>query len=303
MTIYNFLKSGIIFLEKKGIKDSKNDAVQIFLNAFDLTLSKYLQCQDMNMLTIDSNIKKWDVKINKYNLNLVKRVKHMPLQYILNEAFFYNLKFYVDENVLIPRQDTEVLVDSVLNDDIIKNNDVSNNKINLLDLCTGSGVIGISISKNAKINNLILADCSEEALNIAKKNVIDNNIDNTNAFYIKTDMFSNIKSFLNKYNIDKFDIITINPPYIETEVINTLDDEVKNYEPRIALDGGYDGLDYYRIIFDNVDEFLSDKGKVFIEIGYNQGNAIREMFKNYNYNNFTIINDLSKNNRVVTFTL
>ena len=158
-----------MFLEKKGIKDSKNDAMQIFLNAFDLTLSKYLQCQDMNMLTIDSNIKKWDVKINKYNLNLVKRVKHMPLQYILNEAFFYNLKFYVDENVLIPRQDTEVLVDSVLNDDIIKNNDVSNNKINLLDLCTGSGVIGISISKNAKINNLILADCSEEALNIAKK--------------------------------------------------------------------------------------------------------------------------------------
>lgn len=301
MTLYKFLKSGILFLEKKGIKNAKDDAMQIFLNAFNLNLSKYFQYKDMDMLIIDSNIKNWDSKINIFNTNLVKRVKHMPIQYILNEAYFYNLKFYVDEKVLIPRQDTEVLVDTVLNDNIIKNN---NKDISLLDLCTGSGIIGISISKNANIKNLVFADCSDEVLNITKKNVINNNINDTNVFYINTDMFSNIKTFLNSNNeLDKFDIITINPPYIESEVINTLDEEVKNYEPRIALDGGNDGLDFYRIIFNEINKFLSDSGKVFMEIGYNQGNSIKVLFEKYNYNNFTIIKDLSNNDRVVTFTL
>ena len=295
MTLYKFLKSGTLFLEKKNIKNAKDDAMQIFLYAFDFTLSKYLQIKDINMMTLDNNVKKWDLKINKYNEMLVKRAKHMPLQYILNEAYFYNLKFYVDENVLIPRQDTEILVEKVIND-----NEKGVN--NLLDLCTGSGVIGISIAKNICIKNLVLADISDKALDISKINVDNNNLDNTNVYYLNTDMFTNVKKIIDDKNIGNFDIITINPPYIETNVINNLEIEVKDYEPNIALDGGDDGLKFYRLIFENVSNFLNSNGKVYMEIGYNQGYKLTEMFNTYNYKNFNIIKDLSNNDRVITFS-
>ena len=296
MTLDKFLKTGILFLEKKNIKNAKDDVMQIFLSAFDLTLAKYFQIKDINMMTLDNNVKRWDSKINKFNEMMVKRAKHMPIQYIFNESFFYNLKFYVDENVLIPRQDTEVLVDNVIKDNI-------NGVNNLLDLCTGSGVIGISIAKNISINNLVLADISDKALDISKINVCNNNLDNTNVYYLNTNMFTNVKKFINDNNIGNFDVITINPPYIETNVINTLEIEVKDYEPKIALDGGDDGLKFYRVIFDNVVNFLNPNGKVYMEIGYNQGDKLREMFNAYNYKNFKIIRDLSDNDRVITFTM
>ena len=231
-----------------------------------------------------------------YLKELRKRAKHMPLQYILHESYFYNLKFYVDENVLIPRQDTEVLVDNVIKDN-------SKGVNNLLDLCTGSGIIGISIAKNICINNLVLADISDKALDISKINVDNNNLDNTNVYYLNTDMFTNIKKFIDDNNIGNFDIITINPPYIETNVINNLEIEVKDYEPKIALDGGDDGLKFYRVIFDNVGNFLNTNGKVYMEIGYDQGDKLREMFNTYNYKNFNIVKDLSNNDRVITFTI
>ena len=295
MTLDKFLKSGILFLEKRSISNAKDDALQILLVSFDLSLAKYFQIKDINMMTLDNNVKRWDMKINKFNEMLVKRAKHMPLQYILHESYFYNLKFYVDENVLIPRQDTEVLVDNVIKDN-------PNGIVNLLDLCTGSGAIGISIAKNIKINNLVLADISEKALNISKYNVDRINLDNTRVHYLKTDMFYNIKKFLADNQIENFDIITINPPYIESNTIDKLEAEVKEYEPKIALDGGDDGLKFYKIIFENVGEFLNFNSKVYMEIGYNQAEKIRELFDLYNYKNFKIIKDLSNNDRVITFS-
>ena len=296
MTLDKFLKTGISYFEKKSIKNAKDDAMQIFLNAFDLTLAKFLQYKDIDLMTLNNNIKSWDEKINKFNDMMVKRVKHMPLQYILNEAYFYNLKFYVDENVLIPRQDTEVLVENVIND-------YKNGVINLLDLCTGTGAIGISIAKNINVNNLILADISEKALEIVKRNIHTNNIENSNVYFLITDMFSNIMKFKIDNNIKNFDVITINPPYIESSVIDTLDNEVKYFEPRIALDGGEDGLKFYKIIFDNIYQHLSLNGKVYMEIGFNQANSIRDLFSSYEYNNFNVIKDLANNDRVITFTL
>ena len=295
MTLDKFLKTGILFLEKRCISNAKDDALQILLVSFDLSLAKYFQIKDTNMMTLDNNVKRWDMKINKFNEMLVKRVKHMPLQYILNESYFYNLKFYVDENVLIPRQDTEVLVDNVIKDN-------PNGIVNLLDLCTGSGAIGISIAKNIKINNLVLADISEKALNISKYNVDQVNLDNTKVHYLKTDMFYNMKKFLVENQIENFDIITINPPYIESNTIDKLEAEVKDFEPKIALDGGDDGLKFYKIIFENVREFLNFNSKVYMEIGYNQAEKIRELFDLYNYKNFKIIKDLSNNDRVITFS-
>ena len=295
MTLDKFLKSGTLFLEKKNIKNAKDDAMQIFLNAFDLTLAKYLQIKDINMMILDNNVKRWDLKINKFNEMMVKRVKHMPLQYILNEAYFYNLKFFVDENVLIPRQDTEILVDNVIKDN-------TNGINNLLDLCTGSGIIGISIAKNINVKNLVLADISENALNISKINFDNHNIDNTKVYYLKTDMFTNLKIIMDDNKLGNFDIITINPPYIESSVIDNLENEVKDYEPRLALDGGDDGLKFYKVVFDNVKYFLTENGKVYMEIGFNQAKSIRELFDKYDYKNFQIIKDLSNNDRVVKFT-
>ena len=294
MTLDKFLKNGILFLEKKGIKDAKDDATLIFLKSFDLTLAKYLQIKDLNLLTIESNVKEWDEKINRFNNMIVKRVKHIPIQYILNESDFYNEKFYVDENVLIPRQDTEILVDSVL-----KENDLNNK--NLLDLCTGSGAIGISIAKNSNLNNLVLSDVSQAALNITKINAKILNNKNTNIDFLQSDMFDNLDSFLSNKDYKTFDIITINPPYIKTNVIDTLEPEVKDKEPRLALDGGEDGIKFYRIIFDNIDKYLNDKSKVYMEIGYDESDDIKKLYDNTRFNGFRIIKDLSKNDRVIVF--
>ena len=294
MTLDKFLKNELFFLEKKGIKDAKDDATLIFLKSFDLTLAKYLQIKDLNLLTIESNVKEWDEKISKFNNMIVKRVKHTPIQYILNEADFYNEKFYVDENVLIPRQDTEILVDSVL-----KENDLNNK--NLLDICTGSGAIGISIAKNSNLNNLVLCDVSQDALNIAIINAKILNKKNTNIDYLQSDMFNNLDSFLSNKDYKTFDIITINPPYIKTSVIDTLEPEVKDKEPRLALDGGEDGIKFYRIIFDNIDKYLNDKSKVYMEIGYDEAEDIKKLYDNTKFNSFRIIKDLSKNDRVIVF--
>ena len=294
MTLDKFLKNGILFLEKKGIKDAKDDATLIFLKSFDLTLAKYLQIKDLNLLTIESNVKEWDEKINRFNNMIVKRVKHIPIQYILNESDFYNEKFYVDENVLIPRQDTEILVDSVL-----KENDLNNK--NLLDLCTGSGAIGISIAKNSNLNNLVLSDVSQAALNITKINAKILNNKNTNIDFLQSDMFDNLDSFLSNKDYKTFDIITINPPYIKTNVIDTLEPEVKDKEPRLALDGGEDGIKFYRIIFDNIDKYLNDKSKVYMEIGYDEAEDIKKLYDNTKFNSFRIIKDLSKNDRIIVF--
>lgn len=294
MTLDKFLKNGILFLEKKGIKDAKDDATLIFLKSFDLTLAKYLQIKDLNLLTIESNVKEWDEKISKFNNMIVKRVKHTPIQYILNETDFYNEKFYVDENVLIPRQDTEILVDSVL-----KENDLNNK--NLLDICTGSGAIGISIAKNSNLNNLVLCDVSQAALNVAKNNVKLLNGINTNIDFLQSDMFNNLDSYLSNKDYKTFDIITINPPYIKTSVIDTLEPEVKDKEPRLALDGGEDGIKFYRIIFDNIDKYLNDKSKVYMEIGYDEAEDIKKLYDNTKFNSFRIIKDLFKNDRVIVF--
>ncbi|MBQ2661572.1 MAG: peptide chain release factor N(5)-glutamine methyltransferase [Clostridia bacterium] len=206
-----------------------------------------------------------------------RRLHHTPIQYILGRWEFMGLPFFVNENVLIPRSDTETLVIKAL--DFAKGLDT----FSLLDLCCGSGIIGLAIKKLAKANvDLTLADISDDALSLSRKNADSLSLD---AQIIKTDMFSNIQK--------TYDFIVCNPPYIQTDVIKTLDEEVKK-EPHLALDGGRDGLDFYRIISGEYKRFLNAGGKMLLEIGYDQGVSVSSLFEKS-----FVIKDLSGNDRVV----
>ena len=209
----------------------------------------------------------------------------MPLQYITNKQEFMGLSFYVDSNVLIPQPDTEILVEEVIN--LCKEND------KILDLCTGSGAIGISIAKNVKGSQVIMSDISEQALEIAKNNAKNNEvIDKCN--FILSNMFENIQ--------EKFDVIVSNPPYIKTEVINTLDKEVQN-EPYLALDGGEDGLYFYRVIAENAYKFLNKDGILALEIGYDQKEEVINLLKlTEKYASIYSKKDLAGNDRIVVGT-
>lgn len=227
---------------------------------------------------------------NPKKLNFLKKfgklVNGEPIQYITNSQEFMNLKFYVDNRVLIPQPDTEILVESVIS--IVENTQKNCQKeIEILDLCTGSGIIGICLKKNLQNVKVYVSDISEDALDVAKKNSIQNNVEIS---FIKSDLFDEIN--------EKFDIIVSNPPYIESNAIEGLSNEVKN-EPKIALDGGKDGLDFYRKIIKEAPNFLNKIGVLALEIGYNQKDAVEKILKTYKYKNIQIKKDLSNIDRVI----
>ena len=227
---------------------------------------------------------------NPKKLNSLKKfgklVNGEPIQYITNSQEFMNLKFYVDNRVLIPQPDTEILVENVIS--IVENTQKNCQKeIEILDLCTGSGIIGICLKKNLQNVKVYVSDISEDALDVAKKNSIQNNVEIS---FIKSDLFDEIN--------EKFDIIVSNPPYIESNAIEGLSNEVKN-EPKIALDGGKDGLDFYRKIIKEAPNFLNKIGVLALEIGYNQKDAVEKMLKTYKYKNIQIKKDLSNIDRVI----
>jgi len=220
-------------------------------------------------------------EVGKFLVVLEKRVNGYPYAYIVGYKEFMKLKFKVDKNVLIPRSETELLVENVLK--IIQ----SNKYEKILDLCTGSGCIAISLKKNANCINVTASDISNDALNIATHN---SEVLNANVSFIQSNLFENIS--------DVFDIIVSNPPYIHTKDIEQLQIEIQK-EPIIALDGGIDGLDIYRIIAHKAKEHLKDNGYLCLEIGYNQGESLKQILTNEGYKNIQIIKDLSNNDRNV----
>lgn len=190
-----------------------------------------------------------------------KRVEtNEPLQYLLGKAPFYGLEFKVTPDVLIPRFDTEILVERAIKE-------IGEREVRVLDMCTGSGAIAVTVKKNAPNATVVASDISHLALEIAKENATLNGVE---IEYIESDLFENING--------KFDYILINPPYIPTADIDTLDKEVKDYEPKGALDGGVDGLDIYRRIAERYSDYLTDNGTLMLEIGISQAQAIGEIF-------------------------
>ena len=232
------------------------------------------------------------IEEDKYTyLSYIKEVINgKPVQYITKEQEFMNLKFYVDENVLIQQRDTEILVEEAIK----KINEIKKVKnIKVLDLCTGSGAIAVSIKKyadNSKKNVEVYAsDISENAIKIANKNAKRNNV---KINFILSDMFKKIKE-------KDFDIILSNPPYIETTTIDTLSKEVQN-EPYIALNGGEDGLEFYRIIAKNGYNYLTKNGSILLEIGYNQKEKVIQIFDDTKkYSEIKNKKDLSGNDRLI----
>jgi len=241
-------------LEENGFKDAGSDILLLIYEIFDLDFSKWTMYKYETIKDIS--------KLETLKKYVEKRLTNMPVQYIVNKAYFCGLPLYVDENVLIPRFDTEVLVEEVLN--------LGDKNKKILDVCTGSGAIAIALKKLGKFERVDALDISEEALKIAKKNAKALECDIN---FLKSDMFSSLTSE------NKYDIIVSNPPYIQSHIVDSLERQVKDFEPRLALDGDIDGMKFYKIIEKNFMNFLSPGGILALEIGYDEASDIKNLFE------------------------
>ena len=278
MIIKEVLKSSIEEINKLNIEDASMK-VKMLLSDILGKEKEYLLIHDNEELSQDV--------LDSFYAKLNRLKDEEPIQYILNKQEFMGFEFYVDENVLIPQPDTEILVEEVV--DISKKINNNSNELRVLDMCTGSGAIAISLSKLIENASVSASDISDGALNVAKENAIKNSV---NIEFYKSDLFNDISK-----NV-KFDIIVSNPPYIQTEVIKGLSKEVQS-EPFIALDGGEDGLVFYREIIKNAKDYIIEDGYLALEIGYDQKESVTNLLRENGYKNIYSKTDLAGNDRVV----
>ena len=251
-----------------------------------LLLENVLKCKD-NYLVINKYEELTPIQESSYKKHIKDVKAGKPLQYITNKQVFYDSEFYVDENVLIPQPDTAFVVDKALNILLSMNLD---RPLKILDLCTGSGAIAIIISKKLKEKNIefemTASDISNGALKVAMTNA-EKIVSDTKIRFVLSNLFDEING--------KFDMIISNPPYVKSDDIGKLSLDVQN-EPHIALDGGNDGLEFYKRISNQVDNYLSDNGYLVLEIGYDQGKEVCELFNDSNF-----YKDLNNNDRCVIY--
>lgn len=268
----------------KGRKILKGNKVEDESIITRILLAKTLDCTKEDLIIdLEKNINK---KQEKQFLKYIQQIsKGYPVQYITRTREFMGLEFYVDENVLIPRPDTEILVEKVI--EICKDS----NKKDILELCTGSGGIAVSLAKYLENVNVTATDISKKALNIAKRNE-DKLLQEKKINFIQSDMFNNIEG--------KYDIIVSNPPYIKTKAIG---EYILKYEPKLALDGGEDGLKFYKIIINEGYKYLNKGGIILLEIGYDQREEVMELINKSNkYEESYCIKDLCGNDRVIVIS-
>lgn len=270
MTFEGALEYGKDILQKADVTEYELDAWY---------LMEYACKTDKSWYYLHKNEEMENVKFLEYELLLKKRAERVPLQYITGCQEFMGLEFKVNSHVLIPRQDTETLVEEAAK--------VLEPGMEVLDLCTGSGCVIISLLKQKQIAGTA-SDISKQALLIAKENARNNQVE---VQLIRSDLFQNI--------MGRYDMIVANPPYIPTETIATLMPEVKNFEPVEALDGGEDGLDFYREIVGKSGQFLKSNGYLCLEIGHDQGGRVAFLMEENGYRNVRVMKDLAGNDRVV----
>ncbi|MBQ2901021.1 MAG: peptide chain release factor N(5)-glutamine methyltransferase [Lachnospiraceae bacterium] len=271
MTFREAISYGERQLNNAGIVDARNDAWLLLTYVCKIDHTFYYVHMDEEM----------DVEqVAEYESVLSKRAEHVPLQYITGEQEFMGIPFRVNDSVLIPRQDTETLVEEALK--------VIRPGMKVLDMCTGSGCILISILKNIVDVEGFGYDISKQAINVAKENAKLNNV---TATFERSDLFEDVT--------DTFDVIVSNPPYIPTDVIGELMPEVALFEPMQALDGKEDGLHFYRRIVEAASEYLNPNGMLLFEIGHDQGEAVSSLMKEAGYQNVRVVKDLAGNDRVV----
>lgn len=290
-------KNGIVLSEyikkyiNENLKDIKYDIQDIYSILEYITgtnINNLILNKDSYLLTLNNEIKA-DLLLNRYYF------EKYPLQYITHNQYFYNEKYYVDENVLIPRSDSEILVEKAI--EYIQKESLKN----VIDLCTGSGALGISIAKNSNIDKMTLIDISLQALKIANRNIRLNGVNNK-VITLNSDLLQNkIIEIEKQENIEdkRVDMIVSNPPYIKTNVLPSLDEQVKK-EPKLALDGGETGLDFYIRIIEQAKRVLKPNGILIFEIGYDQLNDLKEIIsKNNEYKLLESVKDYGGNDRVV----
>lgn len=344
------LNYGKKILKNAGIVEADLDAWYLFEQIFGISRAQYFLCARENIagstaqkiavqeqhgdLLESGNALEcaelWlEEKLSAYENALKKRAARIPLQQIIGQQEFMGLTFFVNEHVLVPRQDTETLVELVLQEQ--KDKDIS-----ILDMCTGSGCIAVSLKKLGGYAHVEGADISEEALKVAKRNseeILENNDVNNDAVNSRTEQIQNCTNLTNNQNkqdnseermvsevrrvsqtgvtfrhsdmfsafpeTEPFDVIVSNPPYIPSAVIEELEPEVRDHEPRGALDGTADGLYFYRILAEECAKHLTPGGHVYFEIGYDQGMAVKELLDIHGFKDTRVIQDLAGKDRVV----
>ena len=344
------LNYGKKILKNAGIVEADLDAWYLFEQSFGISRAQYFLCARENIVgstaqkmtaqeqtgnSLESKnaldcVELWlKEKLSAYENALKKRAARIPLQQIIGQQEFMGLSFFVNEHVLIPRQDTETLVELVLQEQ--KDKDIS-----ILDMCTGSGCIAVSLKKLGGYAHVEGADISEESLKVAKRNseeILENNDVNNDAVSSRTEQIQNCTNLTNNQNkqnnsakrkiseasklsqagvtfrhsdmfsnfpeTEQFDVIVSNPPYIPSAVIEELEPEVRDHDPRGALDGTADGLYFYRILAEECAKHLTPGGHVYFEIGYDQGMAVKELLDNHGFKDTRVIQDLAGKDRVV----
>lgn len=276
--IGELINRGTNVLKESGIDTARLDA--------ELLLSHILGKNKLYLM-MNRQEKVSSGKSSQYWILIKKRKNKMPVKYIINKCEFMGIDFYVEEGVLIPRPDTEILVEEVLKH--IKSEDSKY----VCDLCCGSGAIGISLAKLRQSIKVDVIDYYEVPKKVTLINIKNNDLENRMQF-IKSDL---LRESINKNK--KYDILVSNPPYIEDDEVNKLMKDVKDYEPHTALKGGVDGLDFYKKIIFQSNQVLSGNGILAFEIGYNQGEAVKTLMEENKFKNVKIVKDLAGLDRVV----
>ncbi len=266
------MKLGENILHMADVTDARTDAWLLLEQVCRIDRSFYYLHMEEDLA---------EEQLSEYKIALKKRAEHVPLQYIIGETEFMGLKFKVNSNVLIPRQDTETLVEEALK--------VVTPGMHVLDLCTGSGCIIVSILHNVPQAEGTATDISKQALLVAKENAKQNGVQ---VNFERSDLFDAVTGV--------FDVIVSNPPYIPSGEVPKLMPEVRSFEPMEALDGREDGLYFYRKIVASCPEYLKPGGRVLFEIGYDQGRAVSGLLEEAGFGEIRIVKDLAGNDRVVS---
>lgn len=280
MTLHQLLHEGASNLAKAGDPEAQLDARRLLLEAFHLDTVHFL----MNRMQVLEQTDTVKAAADHYREMIKKRCRRIPLQHILGSQDFMGLTFRVNSHVLIPRQDTETLVELVLKEQ-------KDTKKKVLDLCTGSGCIAVSLAVLGGYEDVTATDLSPEALKVAEENAKALLEQGKTVRLVQGDLFSCLEG--------RYDIITANPPYIATEVIRGLQPEVKDHEPRMALDGDADGLGFYKRIAAQAGDWLNPGGCIYLEIGHDQGPAVSRLLKEAGFENIRIVKDTPGLDRVV----
>jgi release factor glutamine methyltransferase len=285
LTLDLLLTEGAKVLAEAGIGEATIDARYLLFEVFHTDMTHFLLDRGRVLSEDDQALD----QVKQYRLMIEKRTQRIPLQHITGSREFMGLEFFVNEHVLIPRQDTEALVELILKD-------YKGRKPVILDMCTGSGCIAISLSNIGGFEDVTAVDLSKEALKVAKRNA-DVLLGPGRITLIESDLFQAIEPE------SRFDIIVSNPPYIPTEIIKELQPEVRNFEPMLALDGREDGLFFYRQLVSEGRRFLNPGGSIYFEIGYDQAESVSALLEDAGFAEIRVVKDAAGLDRVVSAVL